>query len=177
MALNPKQKRFVREYLINPNATQAAIKAGYSAKTAKQIGSALLTNIDVSAAIEKGQQKHLAKLDITAERVLSELALIGFSNMQDYMRVGSDGDPYLDFSGLTREQAAALAEVTVEDFTAGRGEDARDVRRVKFKLCDKRAALVDIGKHLGMFKERVEHDLSPDVKFILQGAPPKTDES
>jgi phage terminase small subunit len=76
--------------------------------------------------------------------------------MQDYMKAGPDGDPYLDFSGLTREQAAALVEVTVEDFKDGRGEDARDVRRVKFKLADKKAALVDIGKHLGMFKERVE---------------------
>ncbi len=51
--------------------------------------------------------------------------------------------------GLTR--AAALQEVTVEDFTEGRGEDKRDVRRVKFKLYDKRAALVDLGRHLGMF--------------------------
>src|SRR5712672_3014311 len=65
-------------------------------------------------------------------------------------------DPVLDWSKLTRDQAAALIEVTVEDFLDGRGEDAREVRKVKFKLADKRGPLVDLGKHLGLFKERVE---------------------
>jgi len=150
--LNDKQKRFVAEYLVDQNATQAAIRAGYSEKTAKQIGARLLTNVDVAAAVAKGQQKVAAKLEITVERIAEELAKIGFSNMQDYMRAGANGDPYLDFSAITRDQAAALSEVTVEDFKDGRGEDARDVRRVKFKLHDKRAALVDLGKHLGMFR-------------------------
>lgn len=154
--LNPNQRRFVQEYLVDLNATQAAIRAGYSAKTAYVQGSRLLANVKVQAEIVKAQTKIAAKLEITAEKVLKELALIGFCNMQDYMRAGPDGDPYLDFSALTREQAAALAEVTVEDFKDGRGEDSRNVRRVKFKLSDKRAALVDIGKHLGMFKDRVE---------------------
>lgn len=154
--LNPKQQRFVAEYLVDLNATQAAIRAGYSEKTAKQIGSRLLTHVDVSKAIEAGQAKLAAKHGVTLERIVSELALLGFSNMQDYMRGGKDGDPYLDFSELTREQAAALTEVTVEDFKDGRGDGARDVRRVKFKLADKRAALVDLGKHLGMFTEKMQ---------------------
>ena len=154
--LNPKQQRFVDEYLVDLNASQAAIRAGYSVKTARAIGCELLTKPDISAAVAAGQAKLSEKTGITAERVLQELALLGFANMQDYMRAGPDGDPVLDFSQLTRAQAAALAEVTVEDFKDGRGEDARDVRRIKFKMSDKRAALVDIGKHLGMFKDRVE---------------------
>lgn len=153
--LNLKQQRFVSEYLIDLNATQAAIRAGYSEKTAKQIGSRLLSHVDVAAAIAEGQTKIAAKHGVTAERVVAELALIGFSNMHDYIRIGPDGDPYTDFSALTREQAAAIGEVTVEDFKDGRGDDARDVRKVRFKLSDKRAALVDLGKHLGMFTERV----------------------
>lgn len=157
MALTAKQARFVEEYLIDLNATQAAIRAGYSAKTAGQQGERLLKNVEVAAAVAEAQQARSARTEITQDAVLRELAKIGFANMQDYMRAGPDGDPYLDFSDLTRDQAAALAEVTVEDFKDGRGEDARDVRRVKFKLADKRAALVDIGKHLGMFKDRVEH--------------------
>lgn len=162
--LNPKQKRFVAEYLIDGNATQAAIRAGYSKKTARSIGAENLTKPDIAAAIAGKQAKIAGKLEITAERVISELALLGFSNMQDYMRPGPDGDPYLDFSALTREQAAALTEVTVEDFKEGRGKDARDVRRVKFKLADKRAALVDIGKHLHIFDETVNvnvNDVTP----------------
>lgn len=154
--LTPKQELFVLEYLVDFNATQAAIRAGYSKRSAGTEGGRLLQKDEISAAIAEKVKQRCNKLEITAERVLQELALIGFSNMQDYMRAGPDGDPYLDFSNLTREQAAALAEVTVEDFTDGRGEDARDVRRVKFKLADKRAALVDLGKHLKLFTDKVE---------------------
>ncbi|MBB3770970.1 phage terminase small subunit [Angulomicrobium tetraedrale] len=155
--LTPKQQRFVDEYLVDLNATQAAIRAGYSLRTANEQGSRLLAKASVKAAVQAKQNLLAAKMDVTQERIVDELAKIGFANMQDYMRANAEGDPYLDFSGLTREQAAALAEVTVEDFKDGRGETARDVRRVKFKLHDKRAALVDLGRHLGMFKERIEH--------------------
>ena len=65
----------------------------------------------------------------------------------------ANGDPFLDFSKLTRDRAAALAEVAVEEFVDGRCENARAVKRVKFKLHDKRAALVDLGRHLGMFRK------------------------
>ncbi|EMG53151.1 terminase small subunit [Ochrobactrum sp. CDB2] len=168
MSLTPKQERFVAEYLIDLNATQAAIRAGYSEKTAQQQGSRLLLNVVVQEAIAKGQNKTAEKLEITKDRIVEELAKIGFSNMLDYMRSGSDGDPYLDFSNLTREQAAALSEVTVEDFKDGRGEDARDVRRIKFKLNDKKGALVDLAKMLGFMVEKHEHS-GPD------GAPIQTE--
>jgi phage terminase small subunit len=122
----------------------------------------------VQARVAEILGKAAAKAEVTIERVLSELALIGFANMQDYMRAGPDGDPYLDFSELTREQAAALVEVTVEDFKEGRGESARDVRRVKFKLADKKGALVDLGKHLGMFSENVRHSGRVEVEHSAQ---------
>ena len=99
---------------------------------------------ELRAAIEK-------RTEITVDRVLNELALLGFANMLDYVRIGSDGDPFIDLSELTREQAAAISEATVEDFTDGRGEDSRNVRKVKIKLSDKKSALETIGKHLGMF--------------------------
>ncbi|MGO7686260.1 terminase small subunit [Rhizobium ruizarguesonis] len=156
-SLSAKQKRFVAEYLIDLNATQAAIRAGYSKKTATVQASRLLTNAKVQEELSKQQSKVAERLEITKERIVDELAKIGFANMLDYMRAGPDGDPYLDFSGLTRDQAAALSEVTVEDFKDGRGEDARDVRRVKFKLHDKKGALVDLAKMLGFVVERHEH--------------------
>lgn len=156
-SLSDKQKRFVSEYLIDLNATQAAIRAGYSAKTAQQQGSRLLLNVVVQEELSKQQSKVAERFEITKDRIVDELAKIGFSNMLDYMRAGPDGDPYLDFSGLTRDQAAALSEVTVEDFKDGRGEDARDVRRVKFKLHDKKGALVDLAKMLGFVIEKHEH--------------------
>jgi phage terminase small subunit len=109
--------------------------------------------------------KRAARTEITSDRVLNELAKIGFANMADYVQIVG-GEPVIDLSSMTRDQAAAINEVTVEDFKDGRGEDARDVRRVKFKLSDKRAALVDIGKHLGMFKDK--DDDGKDAPTVVQ---------
>lgn len=154
--LTPKQVRFVEEYIIDLNATQAAIRAGYSKKTARAIGQENLTKPDIQAAISAAQEARSIRTEITQDMVLEELAKIGFANMKNYMGITGDGDPFMDLSTLTEAQAAALAEVTVEDFKDGRGEDARDVRRIRFKLYDKRAALVDIGRHLGMFTDKVQ---------------------
>lgn len=151
--LTPKHERFVREYLVDLNATKAAIRAGYSEKTAKQQGSRLLTNADIAEAVALGGQKIVEKLDLTTDMIKAELRLLGFANMLDYTKVNSNGDLAVDLSKLTREQAAALSEVTVETYLEGGGEDAQEVKRVKFKLHDKRAALVDLGKHLGMFED------------------------
>jgi len=90
---------------------------------------------------------------VTQERVVAELAMLGFSNMADYLKCVEGGDPYFDYAGLTRDQAAALSEVTVETYVEGKGKDAESVKRVKFKLADKISALDKLGRHLGMFKE------------------------
>ena len=87
--------------------------------------------------------------------IIQELALIGFANMQDYIAI-QNGDAFVDLSKLTRRQAAAICEVTSEVYMEGKGDEAKAVKRTKFKLSDKRAALVDLGKHLGMFVERKE---------------------
>lgn len=163
-----KQQRFVEEYLVDLNATQAAIRAGYSAKTAYSQGDRLLRHVEVAAAIRAARDKLSEKAAITAERVIEELALIGFANMADYLRVTSDGDPFIDLSTMTREQAAALTEATVEDFKEGRGEDARDVRRVKIKIGDKIAALDRIGKHLGMFRDKLDVTVKSDIADVIE---------
>ncbi len=168
MPLRPKQQRFIDEYLIDGNATRSAIAAGYSRKTAPFMGYENLNKPHIAEEIARRQAARAEKHDVTADRIVAELAKLGFSNMQDYMRVGPSGDPVLDYSKLNRDQAAALQEVTVEDFVDGRGDDAREVRRVKFKLADKRAALVDLGKHLGMFTER--QNLSGTIN-VVTGVP------
>ena len=157
MKLTPKQARFVQKYLIDLNAAQAAIRAGYSAKTARVIGHENLIKPDIAAAIEKAMAERAERTRLTADWVIDELRKLAGANMADYMKSTPEGDPYLDFSRLTREQTAALAEVTVEDFLDHCGEEARSVRRVKFKLHDKRAALVDLGRHLGIFVHKPDH--------------------
>lgn len=151
--LSVKQRLFVSEYLKDKNATQAAIRAGYSANGAEVQGHRLLRMVKIAAAVEKSLQKVLDRNELTQDKVVQELMLLGFANMADYMREGPDGTPYVDFTAMTREKAAALQEVTVDTFVEGKGEDARTVKRIKFKLYDKRATLIDLGKHLGMFKD------------------------
>ena len=82
MALTPKQQRFVEEYLIDFNATQAAIRAGYSAKTARAMGSENLTKPYLAAAIEAGQKSLTARAELTQEEVLRDLALVKADAMQ-----------------------------------------------------------------------------------------------
>lgn len=163
---NTRHERFAQELAKGKSASEAYVIAGYKANDGNAVR--LKGNERILRRVEEIVAAAAKAAEVTVQRVLQELSLIGFANMQDYMSVGVDGQPVLDFSKLSRAQAAALAEVTVEEFKDGAGKDSRDVRRVKFKLADKRAALVDIGKHLGMFKENfaVEHThrtISADV--------------
>lgn len=160
--LTGKQARFVQEYLIDLNATQAATRAGYSAKTAYQVGFENLNKPDIKAAIVSAMETLAARTAITQDRVLSELAKMGFANMLDYVTVQEDGSAVVDLSALDRDKAAAIQEVTVESYSEravnGDGESTIvPVKRIKFKLSDKRGSLELIGKHLGMFPARMEH--------------------
>lgn len=74
--LNARQQIFVKEYLIDLNATQAAIRAGYSEKTANEQGSRLLANVSISAAVQEGMKSRAAKLDTSAEKVIEDLGIL-----------------------------------------------------------------------------------------------------
>lgn len=156
---NAKHEAFARAIVEGKNNREAYRAAGYKGNDAAVDASAsrLLSDAKVSARVKELQETAADASVMAAREVLQELTKLARANMADYMRVGPDGDPVLDFGALNRDQAAALVEVTVEDFTDGRGDDARDVRRVKFKLADKRAALVDLGRHHKLFADRIEH--------------------
>ncbi len=154
--LTPKQAAFVAEYLVDLNASAAARRAGYSEKTADRTGYENLRKPEIASAIQQAMTARAERTEITADRVLQELAKLAFSNMHDYICTTPAGDAFVDLSNLTRDQAAALTEVTVEDYLDGRGDDARDVRRVKIKLADKKGSLELLGKHLKLFADRTE---------------------
>lgn len=173
--LTDKHRRFIAAYMISGNAKDAAIEAGYSGKHAASQGFQLMKNPAVKKELEKRHESILAKAEISATEVLLELKKVGFANMQDYLVVGEDGLPRLDWSKLTREQAASLAEVTVDTYTEGGGEDAREVKKVKFKLADKLSALDKLARHLGLFnadKSGAQTPVAPlqpqIVNFIFQ---------
>jgi len=129
-----RQRLFVQEYLVDLNATRAAISAGCSKNSAFVTGSKLLRNAKVASEITKATAKRAEKLDLSADKVLR-----------------------VDLSKLTRGQAAAIQEITVDAYTEGRGEQAREVKRTRFKLADKRGALELLGKHLKLWVERTEN--------------------
>ncbi|QLJ16264.1 terminase small subunit [Pseudomonas putida] len=173
MALTAKQQRFVEEYLIDLNATQAAIRAGYSKKTANEQGSRLLANVSVSAAVAESMKSRSGRTGITQDMVLKELAKIGFSDIRKVVRWGEtqlrliggeedEGDVLVPYHGL-----ALIDSSAIDDETAGAiAEVSQGKEGLKVKLHDKKGALVDIGRHLGMFVPAGHADLDAELKRL-----------
>jgi len=144
--LSPKQKRFVQEYLIDLNATQAAIRAGYSPKAATQVASRLLTYAKVQEAVASATKTRALGAQITRERVLQELARVAFGDPRKVMTWGPNGVDLINSETLTDDEAAQVAEVS-QTVTQHGGS-------IKLKRFDKVKALELLGRHLGMFEER-----------------------
>lgn len=159
MALTPKQRRFVEEYLIDLNATQAAIRAGYSAKTAASQGERLLRNVEIQELLTERMKAREKRTEITQDRVLNELAKIGFADIRRALDWGPDVIVVNEETGETAVSngVALVPSKNIDDDTAAAiSEISQTAQGIKVRLHDKRAALVDIGRHLGMFKDKVE---------------------
>lgn len=152
--LNARQELFVAEYLTDLNATRAAISAGYSAKTAESMGSQLLRNIKVAAVISEKQGKRLAKLEISADRVLQELAKLAFFDPRKFF---NDDGSAKQITELDDDTAMALAGMDVAEMFEGQGEQKHAYGLMKkFKLVDKGQNLERLGKHLKLFTDKTE---------------------
>ena len=149
MALTAKRQRVVEEYVVDLNATQAAIRAAFAASSAAVEGARLLRNAKVGAEISRLQAERSERTQISADRVLAELARIAFSDMRRFMKWGANGIELIESETLNDDDARCVAEVS----------RSADGGSVKFKLHDKTAALERIGRHLGMFTEKLEHQL------------------
>lgn len=160
--LTPKQAVFVQEYLTDYNATQAAIRAGYSERSAQEIGSENLSKPLIAKAIEQAQAERAERLGITADRVINELAKLAFSNMEDYIKKDGNGLASIDLSTVDRGQAAAISELTVDTRKLPGAED--EVEKVKFKLVDKGVNLERLGKYLKLFTDKLETELSGNIE-------------
>lgn len=156
--LTPKQQLFVDEYLVDLNATQAAIRAGYSVKNAGKIGSELLQKTRIKAAIDKAMAERSRRTGITQDRVLRELAKVAFVNATDVINM----DDATLKGDANREDTAAIASVKVKTIP---GEEGDIVER-EVKMCDKLKALELIGKHLGMFTDKVNVNAEMMVKIV-----------
>lgn len=165
--LTPKQNRFVAEYLANGlNASKAAVSAGYAKKSASVEGTRLLANAKVAAAVAKKTAKTMDKLEITAERVLGEIAKLAFFDPRKLFE--ADGSPK-PIHELDDNTAASVAGLEVNELFEGEGDQKHAYGLVKkIKIADKGINLERLGKHLKLFTDRVELDADIEVSGVRE---------
>ena len=143
--LSPKMSRFVSEYLLDFNATRAAIRAGYSKKTAAAIGYENLRKPYIKAAINRSKKMLLENTKISTERILIELSVIAFSNICDYLTWGPRGIYVKDLKDIPSDKTSAIKNVSFIVCKCG--------KRVRLTLHNKIKALEILGKYLDLFQD------------------------
>lgn len=173
--LTAKQQRFVEEYLIDLNATQAAIRAGYSARTAAVIGEENLRKPDIKKKLNAAMAARSERTNITADRVVSELAKIGFSDIRKVALWGTHGIKTTDKEGnetVEINHGLKIIDASeIDDNTAAAISEVKEYKgAITIKMADKLGALNSIARHLGMFNDKVKinAELSvPTLNIIL----------
>jgi phage terminase small subunit len=167
--LTLKQEAFCQAYIENGGNASDAYRKSYSTskmldKSIWEKASELLANVKVSSRVDELKASILKRHEVTVDRVIQEYSKLAFANMLDYVGITKDGLAQVDFSKLTRDQAAAILEIKVDRLrVAGGGEAKEDeadprIEKVTFKLADKKGALDSLGKYLGIFVDRVISD-------------------
>lgn len=150
MSLTPKQEAFCQEYLVDLNATQAAIRAGYSEKTAREQGCQNLTKLNVQERVAELMAKREKRTQINQDRVLQEYARLAFLDPRKFF---DENGNLINVSDLDDDTAAALAGLEI---TTERDKESEDLSFTKkIKLIDKKGALDSIARHLGMFNDKL----------------------
>ncbi len=166
--MNRRQKHFVGEYLIDLNATQAAIRAGYSAKTAAEIGRQNLRKLEIQEAITAAQVQRARRTQVTQDKVLEELALLDFSDVRHY--VIDDLGNLLLSEGAPRQAMRAVSSLKRKVRHIGSGEHAEVVYETEVRLWDKVGALRLTAQHLGMLTEKLEVSGTPMIHVVYEDA-------
>jgi phage terminase small subunit len=181
MSLNKKQQLFVVEYLIDLNATQAAIRAGYSKRTAFRIGAENIQKPAIKTAIDTAIEERKKRVLVTADEVVRELALIGMADMKDF---------------ITIDEAGAVSAIPLENLAEGKSRIIKKVKEKRviktvqgtkdkpdgdqvldatfeFELCDKVKSLELLSRHLGLLHDKHEVGLNAStIEMILSALPP-----
>jgi len=156
--LTAKQQRFVDEYLIDLNATQSAIRAGYSIKTANEQGSQLLAKLSIQEAIGGAMAERSRRTGVSQDRVVQELAKIAFVKMTDIV-----DDQCRIKESATDDDLSCIEAVKVKNSVSDTGSSIEREVRIAPKL----KALELLGKHLGMWNDKL--DVNVAVPIVISG--------
>lgn len=157
--MTPKQAAFIAEYLVDKNATRAAIRAGYSKKTAEWIGPQLLGKTHVRQAIDAALAKQADTLEITAERILRERARLAF--LDPGKLFDADGQP-IPIQNLDPDTRACIVGIEVQEQFEGHGEERRFIGYVKkYRLAAKDSSLAALEKRFGLVEKPIRFKLPP----------------
>lgn len=181
--LPAKQDRFCQEFMIDLNGTQAAIRAGYSAKTANEQAARLLVNVSIQERVAELMDERAKRTGITVDKVLQELWSIAQDDIKNYLEFRTE-NTVVGYDCLDNP----LCEYkTIVDLKDSRKIDTKNISEIsigkdgqfKFKLYCRDAALVQVGKHLGMFVDKTEHS-GPNgsgipVKLVVEYVKPNGD--
>ena len=172
--LTDKQEKFCNEYLIDLNATQAAVRSGYSENTAKEIGCENLTKPNIQYRITELKEELSKKIEVTPEMLTLEWKKIAFSSIAHYHKTWIDRT---DFEQLTQDQKDAIQGIETrvikkKVFVDGKDkEEIVDVEQVKISLYSKEKALENLGKRVGYYeidnKQKTEKEMTPDEREKL----------
>ena len=155
--ITAKQAIFIDEYLIDLNATQAAIRAGYSVQSAGSIGEENLKKPEIEKAVKKAMAERSRRTGISADRILTELAKIGFANITDV----ADLDEATVREGASRDDTAAINSLKVKRIPTDDGY----ITEREIKMHDKIRSLEMIGRHLGIFNDKLTFDGGLQINF------------
>lgn len=147
--------RFVDEFMLDRNATEAAIRAGYSAKSARTIGPRLLRDVAILAEVNKRGAERSQRLGITADRIMQEYERLALLDVADLF---NPNGTMKRLDEMPEDARRAISGIEIMEEFQGRGEDRVFLGYVKkLKLADKKGALDSLAKIMGLMKEKVEH--------------------
>jgi len=150
MLPNIKQEQFCQQYVIDLNGTKAAIRAGYSKRTANEQASRLLANVNIKERIAQLQAEIAERNQLKADDIIQELRALAFWNIKDFLK---PSNVIKDMTKVKRDVSKPVVGIKTKETRLTVGGATTTEVTTELKLADKRAALVDLGRHIGIFEK------------------------
>jgi len=162
--LNDRQEMFCKEYVVDFNGTQAAIRAGYSKNTANEQAAQNLTKLSIQARIKELIHERSEEVGITGKRIIDEFAKIAFSSIA---HLHNTWISLKEFNDLTEDEKASIESIKTRTRTIKENDGDVEIEEIQIKLYDKQRALENLGKYIGIYKE--DNEQKRDSEHFTDG--------